>query len=192
MLGVCVRVCVRDKERGVGWGAWSSVRSVLRVPGGSPPLWSELQFNRQPEICFGQMLQMFRQPGLWSSGVTQEGKGVQRLYAQRFNKAAWGWIYSHLYSLPGPPDAYFRVAGLRRTLRKASQLADCVHSVSVTKLVGTKKCHVHWSDVVDCRKEGEIDFFFSLRLLKVFLLTVKKAVEHILTVNRCFCGLKEF
>lgn len=93
--------CVRDKERE---GGPKPAQGVFWAP---PPLWSELQFNSQPEICFGQMLQMFRQPGLWSSGVTQEGMGVQRLYAQRFNKAAWGWIYSHLYSLAGPPDACF-------------------------------------------------------------------------------------
>lgn len=42
------------------------------------------------------------------------------------------YIHTRIHS----PDAYFRVAGL---LRKASQLADCVHSASVTKLVGTKK-----------------------------------------------------
>lgn len=94
VLGVWVRVWRIRNERGVlvqRSECFEGSRGIF--------LWSELQFNRQLEICFGQMLQMFRQPGLWSSGVTQEGTGVQQLYTQRFNKAAWGWIYSHLYSL---------------------------------------------------------------------------------------------
>lgn len=54
----------REEKGGVLVGrreCFKGSRGIFFPP---PPLWSGLPFNRQPEICFGQMLQMFRQPGL--------------------------------------------------------------------------------------------------------------------------------
>lgn len=56
----------RDKKEGGVAGCHGLVRRVLGVLEDFFTLFSgpELQFIRQIEICFGQMLQMFRQPGL--------------------------------------------------------------------------------------------------------------------------------
>lgn len=61
----------------------------------------------------------------------------------------------NIFTLVFTPDACFSETETRMscTSPKERQLAVCVHSLSMTKLEGTKKYHVHWSDAVNCQLE---------------------------------------
>lgn len=198
MLGVCVRVCVRDKERGVGWGggAWSSVRSVLRVPGGfpPPPLFG-LSFNSTGSLRFAlaKCYKCFDNLVSDPRGSPRRARGYNGFTPRDLTKQHEDeYIHTCIHS----PGLQMLILGwLVWDAHYAKQASWRIVSIvrPWPNLWGQKKCHVHWSEAVDCQKEGEIVFFFKTRQDKFFsLLSVKKAVEHILAVNRCFCGFKEF